>query len=392
VLNSPTLVVVDEAQNLRNHGSQISEAASRLRTRRRIALTGTPISNGLEDYYWMVDWVAPRFLGSFAKFNEDFIKPIENGSQVESTNFGRRKALQRQAMFLRLIEPKVQRADMSVLQVDLPPKYEFSVYFELTSLQKALYNIFVQGVALRKEAGVRPELMSWLPLLKLCCNHPAIFKADLESRKSKNSSGEQKGPSSDGPGANLGSNVPVEEQIITESMLPELEDAFKEAPDLLDPSLSSRVMILNEIINQAITVGDKILVFSGSIPTLKYLAQVMDKTQRKYALLEGNMPAAKRTEIVRGFNNDSSTYVFLISTKTGGVGLNIQTANRVVIFDFQFNPTLVRRKKFSCTEWSLVEPSKRRSLTRLFSRASLRAAFSMMSTLLAWALRLKKST
>ncbi|OQE24891.1 hypothetical protein PENFLA_c009G02158 [Penicillium flavigenum] len=343
VLNSPTLVVVDEAQNLRNQGSQISEAASCLRTRKRIALTGTPISNGLEDYYWMVNWVARRFLGSFAKFNEDFIKPIENGSQIESTNLDRREALQRQAMFLRLIEPKVQRADMSVLEVDLPPKYEFSVYFELTSPQKALYNIFVQGVALRREAGVRPELMSWLPLLKLCCNHPAIFKADLESRKSKKSSGEQKDPSSDGPSANLGSNVPVEEQIITKSMLPELDDAFKEAPDLLDPSLSSRVMILNEIINQAITVGDKILVFSGSIPTLKYLAQVMDKTQRKYALLEGNMPAGKRPEIVRGFNNDPSTYVFLISTKTGGVGLNIQTANRVVIFDFQFNPTWVQQ-------------------------------------------------
>ncbi|KAJ6185627.1 hypothetical protein N7519_006928 [Penicillium mononematosum] len=337
VLNSPTLVVVDEAQNLRNQGSQISEAASRLRTRKRIALTGTPISNGLEDYYWMVNWVAPRFLGSFAKFNEDFIKPIENGTQIESQNFDRRKALQCQEMFLRLIEPKVQRADMSALAVDLPPKYEFSVYFELTSLQKALYNIFVQGVG--REAGVRPELMSWLPLLKLCCNHPAIFKADLESRKSKNSSGEQKGPSSDGPSGNLGSNVPVEEQIITKSILPELDDAFKEAPDLLDPSLSSRVMILNEIINQAITLGDKVLVFSGSIPTLKYLAQVMDKTQRMYALLEGSMPAGKRSEIVRGFNDDPSTYVFLISTKTGGVGLNIQTANRVVIFDFQFNPT-----------------------------------------------------
>ncbi|KAJ5853626.1 hypothetical protein N7534_006169 [Penicillium rubens] len=338
VLNSPTLVVVDEAQGLRNQGSQIAEAASRLRTRKRIALTGTPISNGLEDYYWMVNWVAPQLLGSFEKFKEDFIEPIENGSQIESKREDRRKALLCQAMFLSLTESKAQRMDMSVLGVDLPPKYEFSVYFELTSLQKSLYNIFVQGVALRKEAGVAPRLMSWLPLLKLCCNHPAIFKAELESRKSKNSTGEQKDPSSDGPGANLGSNVPVEKNI-TKSMLPELHDAFKEAPDSLDPSLSSRVMILNEIINQAIAVGDKILVFSSSIPTLNYLAQVMEKTQRKYALLEGTIPTTKRLELVRGFNNDPSTYVFLISTKAGGVGLNIQTANRVVIFDFEFNPT-----------------------------------------------------
>ncbi|KGO58488.1 Helicase, C-terminal [Penicillium expansum] len=339
VLNSPTLVVVDEAQNIRNHESQIAEAASRLRTRKRIALTGTPISNGLEDYYWMVDWVAPQYLGDFADFNDQFIKPIENGSQIESTKFDRREALQRQELFLRIIAPKVQRADTSVLASDLPPKYEFSVYFEPTNLQKAVYNILIQGVALKTEAGVRQELMSWLPLLKLCCNHPALFKAELESRRTKHASSKQKSPSSDLPGANIGFNMPVEQQIIPRSMLSELDDVFKEVPNLLDPSLSSRVVILNEILNQAITVGDKILVFSTSIPTLRYLAEVMDATQRKYSLLHGNVPAAQRPEVVRRFNNDPSTSVFLISTKAGGLGLNIQSANRVVIFDFQFNPT-----------------------------------------------------
>ncbi|CDM29462.1 hypothetical protein DTO013E5_5202 [Penicillium roqueforti] len=355
VLNSPTLVVVDEAQNLRNHESQLAEATSRLRTRKRIALTGTPISNGLEDYYWMVDWVAPQYLGDFADFNDQFIKPIENGSQIESSKFDRREALQRQELFLRIINPKVQRADMSSLINDLPPKFEFSVYFEPTSIQKAVYNIFIKGVALRNEAGVRSELMSWLPLLKLCCNHPALFKAELESRKTKYASGKQKSPSGDDPGNNLGPNlapnpgpnlasnlastIPVEEQIIPRSMLSELDDVFKEAPNLLEPSLSSRVMILNEIVKQAISVGDKILVFSSSIPTLKYLGEIMDRTQINYSLLHGNISPAKRPEVVRSFNNDPSTYVFLISTKSGGVGLNIQAANRVVIFDFQFNPT-----------------------------------------------------
>ncbi|KGO78123.1 Helicase, C-terminal [Penicillium italicum] len=338
VLNSPTLVVVDEAQNLRNHESQITEAASRLRTRKRIALTGTPISNGLEDYYWMVDWVAPKYLGELPDFNDQFIKPIENGSQIDSTKIDRRQALQRQELFLRIINPKVQRADMSALTDELPPKYEYSVYFEPTSLQKAVYNLLINGVA-QNEAGVRSELMSWLPLLKLCCNHPALFKADLESRKTKIAYGKQTSPSSGFPGTNLGFNMPIQEQIMPRSMLSELDDVFKDVPNLLDPSLSSRVAILNEILNQAIAVGDKVLVFSSSIPTLKYLAEVMDGTQRKYALLQGNVSAAQRPEVVQRFNNDPSTYVFLISTKAGGLGLNIQAANRVVIFDFQFNPT-----------------------------------------------------
>lgn len=339
VLNSPTLIVVDEAQNLRNHESQIAEAASRLRTRKRIALTGTPISNGLEDYYWMVDWVAPKYLGDFADFNEKFIKPIENGSQIESTWPDRREALRRQELFVRIINPKVQRADMSALASDLPPKYEFSVYFEPTSIQKTVYNLFIGGVKLKNEEAVRPELMSWLPLLKLCCIHPGLFKADLESRKTKHACDKQKGSSSHVPSTDVGLNMSADQQIIPRSILSELDDVFKETPDLLDPSLSNRVTILNEIINQAIAVGDKILVFSSSIPTLKYLSEVMDGTQRKYSVLHGNVPPAQRPEVVRRFNNDPSTSVFLISTKAGGLGLNIQAANRVVIFDFQFNPT-----------------------------------------------------
>ncbi|CAI7609573.1 unnamed protein product [Penicillium viridicatum] len=340
VLNGPTLVVVDEAQNLRNHESQIAEAASRLRTRKRIALTGTPISNSLEDYYWMVDWVAPQYLGTFADFNDKFIKTIENGSHIGSSRRERREALQRQELFLAIINPKVQRMDMSALTAELPRKYEFSIYFEPTEFQKAVYNLFVDDLIKGKCKVVSTKLMSFFNLLQLCCIHPALFKAQLETRDVKNASRHQQSPSNDEHGTHLGLNMPAQEKIPSSSVMsPEMESLLNGVPDLLDPSLSSRVAILNEIVNQAIALGDKVLVFSSSIPTLHYLAEFMRRAQMNYCLIEGNVGPAGRPERIDIFNKDPKTHVCLISTRAGGVGLNIQGANRVVIFDFLFNPT-----------------------------------------------------
>ncbi|KAJ5602723.1 hypothetical protein N7537_005679 [Penicillium hordei] len=339
VLNSPTLVVVDEAQNLRNHESQIAEAASRLRTRKRIALTGTPISNSLEDYYWMVDWVAPQYLGTFADFNDKFIKTIENGSHIGSTRFERREALQRQELFLAIINPKVQRMDMSVLIAELPRKYEFSIYFEPTRFQKTVYNLFVDDLIEGKCKVASTKLMSFLNLLQLCCIHPALFKAQLETRDVKNASRHQQSSSNDEDGTHLGLNMPAQEKIPSSVVSSEMESLLDGVPDLLDPSLSSRVAILNEIVNQAIALGDKVLVFSSSIPTLHYLAELMHRAQMNHCLIEGNVGPAGRPERIDIFNNDPNTHVCLISTRAGGVGLNIQGANRIVIFDFLFNPT-----------------------------------------------------
>ncbi|KAJ5836818.1 SNF2-related protein [Penicillium robsamsonii] len=339
LLESPNLVVADEAQVLRNNTTKIAQTTCRIRTRKRIALSGTPLSNGLKDYYWMVDWIAPGYLGTFADFSETFITPIENGSHVESTWLDRRMALQRQEMFLRIIDPKVQRADMSVLTNKLPPKYEFSVYFELTSLQKAAYNLVIEGVPLGKTANVSSKLLSWLSPIKLCCNHPALLKENLAIRATKSTPSKQRSPSVDDHGLNAGFDVTTEEVTLPRSTVSELDDLFSKVPNLLDPSLSSRVAILDAIVNQAIAVGDKVLVFSSSIPTLNYLAQLMERTQRKYYLLHGTVATAERFEIIRKFNKDQSIHVFLVSTKAGGIGLNIHAANRVVIFDFLFNPT-----------------------------------------------------
>jgi hypothetical protein len=107
--------------------------------------------------------------------------------------------------------------------------------------------------------------------------------------------------------------------------------------DIDDPSLSSKMTLLTKILDQARASGDKVLIFTTSIPTLQYLQHVLVQQKRKVAVLDGSTSINKRQNNVKGFN-EGQKEVYVISTKAGGVGLNIQGANRVVLFDFKWNP------------------------------------------------------
>ncbi|KAJ5146286.1 SNF2 family helicase/ATPase [Penicillium bovifimosum] len=339
LLNGPTLVIADEAQTLRNSSSLIAGAASRIRTHRRIALTGTPLSNGLKDYYAMLDWVAPGYLGTRSHFGDRFIEPIENGSYIDSTKSERRLALRRQELLLRIISPKVDRADMSVLATDLPPKYEFSFYFELTKTQKDLYDLFVKVVQSEASVSVRTRLWSWLNLLELCCVHPAVFRAQLDRRETQGTGDDHIQSPGLAPQNRPDLDMPTAQNVLPLSSSFEMQAWLGTVPDLLSPNLSSRVIILGEIVRQAIALGDKVLVFSSSIPTLDYLERFMGQMGWKSFRVDGKVPAVQRSGMIESFNKDTTSHVFLLSTHAAGIGLNIVGANRVVIFDFSFNPT-----------------------------------------------------
>jgi superfamily II DNA/RNA helicase len=123
-------------------------------------------------------------------------------------------------------------------------------------------------------------------------------------------------------------------------MVTKLEQLFGavDAPKSLE--LSYRSQIVDQIIQESIKTGDKVLVFSHSIPTLDYLEHILKQGKRRYSRLDGQTPISSRQAATKNFNKVSSDMqVYLISTRAGGLGLNIPGANRVVIFDFQFNPT-----------------------------------------------------
>uniref|UniRef100_A0A0C3T210 Helicase ATP-binding domain-containing protein n=1 Tax=Guillardia theta (strain CCMP2712) TaxID=905079 RepID=A0A0C3T210_GUITC len=133
------MVILDEGHRLKNDKSKISKAIRGLQTKRRIILTGTPIQNKLEEYWCMVDFVYPEFLGTKKRFNNLFANPIKCGMLADSEMSKVRMGKRRMHVLVKKLAPIVQRRDESILRALLPPKQEFVLYTRLSEIQQCLY-------------------------------------------------------------------------------------------------------------------------------------------------------------------------------------------------------------------------------------------------------------
>jgi SNF2 family DNA or RNA helicase len=124
---------------------------------------------------------------------------------------------------------------------------------------------------------------------------------------------------------------------VSENLIVQESNVFRNTANPEDILLSNKVVILSRILDESKRAGDKVLVFSHSLDTLNYLENMCIKQKRKYARLDGKTNINKRQSATKAFNTNN-TELYLISTTAGGLGLNLFGANRVVIFDFRFNP------------------------------------------------------
>lgn len=185
-----------------------------------------------------------------------------------------------------------------------------------------------------------------LAILSLLCNHPQCFNTKLHDRKQdakKEISGGTDTPNSrDSTDFDIAAqlNADVWKVGVSQDLINEMTKLFKqEAPDMQSIDLSFKVKILCQILDASKKANDKVLIFSQSIPTLDYLEELCIRQHRKYARLDGTTPITKRQDMIKEFNK-GNTDIYLISTAAGGLGLNLPIANRVIIFDFKWNPIM----------------------------------------------------
>ena len=339
LLDGPSIIIADEAHKMKNPVALVTQAASRFKSTSRIALTGSPLANSVEEYFSMINWVAPNYLGPIKEFREKYAHPIQAGLYSDSNSRDKRKSLKWLEILKEDVAPKINRADMSVISDDLPPKQEFVITVPLTNLQIKAYIIYVKEMLESKHAVTKDgqvslaTMWSWLAILSLICNHPQCFRARLNQRKeeAKNKHQPNEQQESTENDDKLGTGV-------SRHLLEQANALFaSDAPDLTAPELSNKVRVLLQILDASKAIGDKVLVFSQSIPTLNFLEDICKAQGRKYARLDGKTESSKRQARVKRFNAGDDE-VYLISTNAGGLGLNLQGANRVVIFDFKFNP------------------------------------------------------
>ena len=277
------LVVLDEAQAIKNPNAKQTRAVKSLKAKARIVLTGTPIENNLRDLWSIFDFVNPGLLGS-AKAFAQFAKTLASQPHISY------------APLRRLVQPYILRrlkTDKSII-ADLPDKTEVKAFCHLTRKQAALYQAAVAELEENlKQSGDgiarRGLVLSSLMRLKQICNHPSQWLGD---------------------GA-------------------------------YDENDSGKFERLREIGEAIASRQEKLLVFTQFKEIIPSLERLLTAAfGRPGLVLHGDTPIAKRRDLVKTFQEDERTPFFVLSIKAGGSGLNLTSASHVVHFDRWWNPAV----------------------------------------------------
>ena len=391
LLGGPDLVICDEGHLLKNEKSAINAAVNRIKTPRRIVLTGTPLQNNLNEYYEMVNFVQPNLLGTRKEFLDKFVNPITNGQHSDSTKEDILLMKKRSLVLNNLLKGCMQRLDVNILVPYLKPKHEYVLTIQLGKLQKALYKHYLDNYARVGQIGTDGELVGGkkgglfydVQNLRRIWNHPAVL---LLSKMRKDAKGDDASCEDDYFDEEIeeiteASDESGEDSDNSDSLKKEKKAASKKhvtradkSEDLVtsgdkeviqkttsssawwekflphgqgldDVLLGSKMILLMDILKEAAKIGDKILVFSQSILSLDLIEGFLKENTwvpgEDYYRMDGSTPAEMRKTWCEGFNNESNQRMklFLISTKAGGLGINLVGANRVILFDASWNPS-----------------------------------------------------
>ncbi len=276
------LVVLDEAQNIKNASSQAAQVVTELKTTHRLALSGTPMENHLGEIWSLFHFLMPGFLGSQARFKECFRTPIEKHGDGERLTQLRNR-----------ITPFMLRRTKALVAHELPAKVETVMRVELQGKQADLY----ETIRLTTEKAVREALDS----KGLAKSHITILDALLKLR-----------------------------QVCCDPQLLKLEAAQK-------VKQSAKLDQLMEILPEMLAEGRRVLLFSQFTSMLARIETELKARGMAWVKLTGQ--SQKRDQIIDSFTS-GAVPLFLISLKAGGVGLNLPQADTVIHFDPWWNPAV----------------------------------------------------
>lgn len=333
-----SIVIADEAHRLKNDQANVRKLVTKLKTRSRIGLTGSPLANNLDEYFNTIDWVVPNALGARGEFNNKYHYPIKAGLYVDSQKSERHAALRLLHELHLKISPQVLRAGYEVIKADLPHKVEFVITLPMSDLQREAYVLYMKDY-LRDDGRVLKHLserdsksnvsqFDIFHMLRVLMGHPVQFRNEVRARLERKRN----------PALEVAGKPKKGRDAISENTMTALLEMFDRVPDIEDIKHSIRAVLALRIIQEAADAGERTLVFSQTLDILQFLEDNLPKFGFSTSKLVGATKVSDRQDHVSKFNHGAGGEVYLISTKAGGLGLNVHGATRVIIFDFGFNP------------------------------------------------------
>ncbi|GAM18460.1 hypothetical protein SAMD00019534_016350, partial [Acytostelium subglobosum LB1] len=312
-IDSIGLIICDEGHRMKNADAKSTQAVNMIPTKRRVILSGTPIQNNLTEFYAMVNFVNPGVLGSVSTFNNVYNAPILASRLPDATSEDKRLGRERSLALTRLTQQFILRRTAAVNTQYLPKKTEYTVFCELTPLQKTLYKHLIEAVKARQFGSFTGALPLITTLKKLSNCPELIYMADNDKED------------------------PVDREL-ADSVMKQFPKEFN--LNNFQPQFSGKLQFLDILLQQIKSrTKDRVVVISNYTQTLTVLAKMCKVRKYEFFQLDGSTPIQRRQELVNLFNNPANPqFIFLLSSKAGGIGLNLIGANHLVLFDPDWNP------------------------------------------------------
>jgi len=279
------VIILDEAQNIKNARSKTAQAVIKLNGNRRLTLTGTPIENSIMELWSQFNFLMPGFFGSMKEFERDYIKP--------KSRKGVRRKRPDHRLLRRQTRPFILRRLKQDVAKELPPKTEQTLFCEMNSKQKKLYNSILEIVRQQVKEKISAGGIKGAKI--------AIFDALLKLR-----------------------------QICCDPRLSPLVGA--------SPPESAKFLLFIETISDIVGEGHRVLVFSQFVKMLNLMHKNLEELNIPFLQLDGS--SKNRDGLVAKFQQSDDYPLFLISLKAGGTGINLTAADYVIHYDPWWNPAV----------------------------------------------------
>ncbi|CAF1423979.1 unnamed protein product [Rotaria sordida] len=296
--------ILDEGHKIRNPDAQITTACKSFRTPHRLILSGSPMQNNLRELWSLFDFVFPGKLGTLPTFMEYFAIPITRGGYANANPIEVQTAYKCACILRDTIKKYLIRRIKSEQNVvlQLPTKNEQVLFCRLTKVQKYIYKEYLKSQQCKDILKGSTQVFVGLINLRKICNHPDLF-TDWSQYQ------------------------------------PEYNENPLEVSQYGYSKRSGKMIVLETLLKIWYKQNNRCLLFTQSKQMLNILEQFLIKHNYSYLKMDGTTSIASRQGLVSQFNSDASIFVFLLTTRVGGLGINLIGANRVLIFDPDWNPS-----------------------------------------------------
>ncbi|XP_061192459.1 DNA excision repair protein ERCC-6-like [Saccostrea echinata] len=295
-------VVLDEGHKIRNPDAQVTQACKQFRTPHRIILSGSPIQNNLKELWSLFDFVFPGKLGTLPDFLQHFSIPIVQGGYANATEMQVQTAYKCACVLRDTINPYLLRRMKADVKINLPSKNEQVLFCRLTDEQRDVYLEYLQSRECQAILAGKYQIFAGLITLRKICNHPDICTGGPKLFIGEDSQGD-----------------------------PSLEYGYWKR--------SGKMIVVEALLKLWKQQGHRVLLFSQSRAMLDILESFTQSRNYSYLRMDGGTPISSRQAMITTYNQDPSIYLFLLTTRVGGLGVNLTGANRVIIFDPDWNPS-----------------------------------------------------